>query len=69
MKRKKFAPCSVGVNIVTDAYDYWYLIPTISVCKKYWYLWYLDFTFLKWSIRFEFCRKDWNAYEEESGEE
>ena len=43
-----------------NEYDYWYITPCIEYRRKYWYLHYLDFSFLKWTIRVEICRKDWN---------
>lgn len=65
MKRKRFAPLFIDVYIMNEEWDYLYITPCIEYKHKCWYLWYIDLSFLKWTIRIELCRKDWNTYNEE----
>lgn len=47
-----------------DDYQYgWiYILPSIEVQHKYWYLWRVSFSWLKWSALFNIVREDWNKY-------
>lgn len=65
MKRKRFAPLHIEVHVMNEEWGYLYITPCIEYKHQYWYLWYIDLSFLKWTIRLELCRKDWTAYNDE----
>lgn len=54
------------IEDVTDMFDtsstygWRNILPSIEYRHKYWYMWELEFKFLKWSKRIEITRKDWN---------
>jgi len=64
MKNRKFRGIDIEFyRMYPDGYIT--LIPTIEYRHKYWYLWSVDFVFLKWVFRIEISRKDWNDYTED----
>lgn len=54
------------IEDVTDVFDksstygWSNILPSIEYRHKYYYLWELEFKFLKWSKRIEITRKDWD---------
>lgn len=38
-------------------YDWWYILPTIEIKHKYWYLWQIMFSWLCWSFVVELSKK------------
>ena len=54
------------IEDVTDMFDkssqygWTNILPSIEYRRKYWYMWELEFKFLKWSRRIEITRTDWN---------
>ena len=63
--KRKFRGLDFSIYKIVDSYDYYTIIPTIEIRHKYWYLWYVDFCFLRRGIRIEICRKDWKDYDTE----
>ncbi len=40
--------------------EWWYILPSIEIKHKYWYLWQVLFSWGKWCLEIDICRKDWN---------
>lgn len=46
---------------IEDIYQYgwFYLLPSIEVQHKYWYVWRVAFSWLKWSYAICIIREEW----------
>lgn len=51
---------SVNISKMAPEYGWWYILPSVEVKHKYWYLWQILLSWGKWAIMIELCRKDWN---------
>ena len=50
----------VNFYLMLSDFNWRYILPAIEYRHKYWYLWEIAFSWWKWSIVCELCRKDWN---------
>ena len=55
----------IDFYLMTAEHGWRYIIPSVEYRHKYWYLWEISFSWWKWSVVCELCRKDWNKGEEE----
>lgn len=46
-------------------YGWWYILPSIELKHKYWYLWQILLSWGKWCLEIDICRDDWNKDKEE----
>ena len=44
-----------------DQYGWFYVLPSIEVQHKYWYLWRITFSWLKWSCTICAIKDGWDA--------
>ena len=48
------------INKMSTELGWWYILPSIEVKHKYWYLWQILLSWGKWAIMIELCREDWS---------
>lgn len=42
------------------SYDWFYILPSIEIRHKYWYLWEIRFSWFGWYRYYEILDKNWN---------
>lgn len=43
----------INVTKSYETYDWFYILPSIEIRHKYWYLWEINLSWLKWNRRYE----------------
>ena len=60
IKKMRFGRYNVEKEDV-DQYGWVYILPSIEVQHKYWYLWRITFSWLKWSCTICLIKDGWDA--------
>ena len=45
---------------MSTEHGWWYILPSIEVKHKYWYLWQVLFSWGKWAVMLDICKQDRN---------
>lgn len=45
-----------------ESFGWFYILPSIEIQHKYWYLYRIAFSWLKWNLTISFIHKNWNMY-------
>lgn len=59
-KKMRFGRYNIEKEDV-DQYGWFYVLPSIEVQHKYWYLWRITFSWLKWSCTICIMKDGWDA--------
>ena len=57
-------PFEFNVCKMATEYGWFYVLPSIEVKHKYWYLWQVLFSWGYWAFMLDICRKDWRGNNE-----
>ena len=55
----------INICKMAPEYGWWYILPSIEVKHKYWYLWQILLSWGKLCLEIDICRDDWNKDTEE----
>ena len=50
----------LSLNLMAPEHGWWYILPSIEIKHKYWYLWQLLFSWGKWAVMLDIWDKNWN---------